>query len=333
MYFAVLRQMRNQPEVPGVAANWSEVKIPAADPAHIHGGGGRSGFTATEESVARWLWKSFKEDKMTRASSHSCTDCFYEVAPDNVNEVGRRFVTCAVADGVNTPPAICGRKGCCGELENQTHDLYCREHFNDHAVCGVRAGPGLSGPCQGLVVGAERCMDAAGNVTKRPKHKACKEHAALGRSWIENGRQDTDDYFFALREAGKSGSFRRATGGLEARRVTPQLSDHCKGGWSGRAEDGEAKADATKCFTVRFTKQYAACFFLISRPGGFTLWVKLLPESESPSEVLKAGEECFGSDKPSVMQFDSTCRVTPTMHAAGAKNCHLAAAWERGYGS
>lgn len=100
----------------------------AADPAHLPGGCGRSGFDAMEESVASWLWNSLHVDKMTGASSHSCTDCCFEVSPLDVNEAGRRFVTSAVADRFNTPPATCAHKGCCGELDNQTYDLYCRLH-------------------------------------------------------------------------------------------------------------------------------------------------------------------------------------------------------------
>lgn len=114
---------------------------------------------------------------------------------------------------------------------------------------------------------------------------------------------------------------------MEARRINPSKRDYCKGGWSGRADEQDAKADPSKCFKVLFTRQYAACLFILSHPCGFELWVKLVPESESPTKVLTAAEECFRDDKPSVMQFDSTCRVMPSMYATDGKNKHLGKDW------
>lgn len=89
-------------------------------------------------------------------------------------------------------------------MGNHLFDLYSRKHFDYHAVCGVRAGPGLEGPCNSLVVGTKALLYEDGYLIIRPFHKACDEHAYLEQAWLENGKLGTDQYVFELREAGSS---------------------------------------------------------------------------------------------------------------------------------
>lgn len=70
----------------------------------------------------------------------------------------------------------------------------------------------------------------------------------------------------------------------------------------------------------------------MARPCGFGQHLHLSPESEGPKELFDAGTAAFGPnamDKPSVVCFDATCRVTPSLVARNGKHRYRLPEWSR----
>lgn len=138
--------------------------------------------------------------------------------------------------------------------------MYCQEQYAEQVVCGVKAAPGMTGPCRQRVHGYDG-VDLR-KLTAPPPAITCAAHAEIERAWRQLNTRDRDAYVYNLRDAGKSGRNRVPRAALEVRRAIPVNSNHCKSTWWASATVLEA-VSASKTVKVRLTKKYAHGFLLL----------------------------------------------------------------------
>lgn len=112
-------------------------------------------------------------------------------------------------------------------------------------------------------------------------------------------------------------------GVVEARRVSPLSSDHCRARSGIATDDAILAPQSIKSYAVRFTRKFAHAFLVIARPCGFNLYVHLAVDLESPVDVFDSGTACFGAiavAKPSIFYYDATCLLTPTLCSPAGKH-------------
>lgn len=149
-----------------------------------------AGFAIAKEAPALFPLEDFRKSRLTGSANHACTDCTFALTRDGYDV--RLFCDGAVGDGVAWGPPIRAVPHCGDELINNAKDVFCGTHFPEHYLCGVTSGPGLTDSCRRKVT--SRCGD-----------KTYDEHGPAEDEWRQNGRPDSDDFAYDLREQRRRG--------------------------------------------------------------------------------------------------------------------------------